>query len=280
MNHEQAIAILTGDREERFPLERAFAFAAFCAWLNAAHSDTFASQSMCLAVLAHAISYEGQKKFDTSILRHTDVFDPNLYLKNIENWSPISDYWMHDFFESYNDTKYIADVVRFFVGFKDRHDYTKTPSQGKAFYFLNPMGGFDGLEYHKNERMRASSMAAHQKIWKEYKRSSSFQFVRYYACTLDFNMDPRDDFLLEKLIKQAQKRRTIIDFFRKVSWVQNELRTKLDARSMDSSEYHSFPASIVPKKCTVPPLPASTYTMLEFYKANETATQIESKFPD
>ncbi len=180
----------------------------------------------------------------------------------------------------YDATRYAADIVRFLLSYKPpSRDKRESASLGKASEFINRKGGFPTRDA-VGKRTRQYSDSQHQEVWKAYKRTAAFQFVRYYDSDIPWLFDPADEHLLDRLRETAAKYDDIQGFFSRCLWVQNQLQGLLDRRSMAEEDYFAFPETVVPVRCRVPRLPKGVYEVMRGYQRNRAADNFTNEIED
>jgi hypothetical protein len=115
------------------------------------------------------------------------------------------------------------------------------------------------------------SEATLQDVWRTYKQTAPFQFVRVYCSEVDWLFDPADDHLLFELAALATSKE-LTKYFAKSLWIQNKLRLIVDPRSLAPTDYFCFPETLVPEPCRIPRTRTSAYKILNDYSRNRFGT--------
>ncbi|WP_336492180.1 hypothetical protein [Methylobacterium nigriterrae] len=275
MDVARAVEILTGARAPQYRLEREFAVLAFSGWLNWP-KEPYAPTNLVLLAINQALVAEQNKEGDLDARWLTQALEPKSYiaqltvglggLLSVPVFEAVSGEW------GYDDTRYVADIVRFLLSYRPpSRDKRESASLGKASEFINRKGGFRGRD-DAGKRSRGYSDSQHQEVWKAYKRTAAFQFVRYYESEILWLFDPCDEHLLDRLTETAAKREEIQGFFSRCLWVQTRLRDLLDRRSMAKEEYFGLPDSVTPMPCRIPRLPKGVYEVMQQYTRNRAAS--------
>jgi hypothetical protein len=283
MNVARAVEILTGARTPQYELEREFAVLAFSSWLNWPN-EPYTPTNLVFLAINHALVAEESKDGGLDGRWLTQALDPKSYIAQLKvsgggllslpMFETVSGEW------GYDDTRYVADIVRFLLSYKPpSRDKRESASLGKASEFINRKGGFPARD-GTGKRTREYSDSQHQEVWKAYKRTAAFQFVRYYDSGIPWLFDPCDEHLLDRLVETAAKCEEIRGFFSRCLWVQTHLRDLLDRRSMAKEDYFALPESVTPLRCRVPRLSKSVYETMRQYKRNRAARNFADEAAD
>jgi hypothetical protein len=264
-----AVSVLVSEEAPKFRFEREFAAATFAGWLNWPR-EPFAAENLTLVALLHATAK--MRKAGEQIEPHwfSAVFEPESFLKQIpEGAISIPDFWyINDGEGIIDDTRYAADIVRFLLSYKSlKNDRRHGPSLGKASEFINKHGGFPGDKVIPTRSLEYSD-SGHQEVWRIYKKTSAFQFVRYYDSDISWLLDPRKSSFFDELAQIASMTHSLQTFFSKARWVQEHLIQVIDRRSLREADLFVFPESVSAQKCRVPTMPKKGYVALADYERN------------
>ncbi|WP_407531136.1 hypothetical protein [Methylobacterium oryzisoli] len=283
MDVVRAVEILTGARAPQFGLEREFAVLAFSGWLNWP-KEPYAPTNLVFHAINHALAAEQNKGGEIDARWLTQALEPKAYiaqlgprdsgLLSLPMFEAVSGEW------GYDDTRYVADIVRFLLSYRPpSRDKRESASLGKASEFINRKGGFRGRD-GAGKRSREYSDSQHQEIWKAYKRTAAFQFVRYYDCDISWLFDPADEHLLDRPTETAARHEEIQGFFSRCLWVQTRLRELLDRRSMAKEDYFGLPDAVAPMPCRIPRLSKGVYEAMRQYTRNRAAINFAEEDAD
>ncbi|ULO23096.1 hypothetical protein [Methylocystis sp. SB2] len=264
-----AVSVLTSDEEPKFRFEREFAAATFAGWLNWPR-EQFAAENVTLVALLHATAKMRTAGEQIDSHWFSAVFEPETFLKQIpEGAISLPDFWfINDGLGNFDETRYAADIVRFLLSYKSlKDDKRYGPSLGKASEFINQHGGFPGDKVISKRSLEYSD-SAHQEVWRLYKKTSAFQFVRYYDSDITWLLDPCATSFFDELAQIASMTRSLQGFFSKARWVQEDLIRVIDRRSLSEADLFIFPESVIAQKCRVPKMPKKGYAALANYERN------------
>lgn len=276
MDVRRAVDILASDREPQFDLERELAVLAFSGWLNWP-GQPYASTNLVFLGINHAlVSWQSQGKMANDQWL-AQFLEPHRYLEQLQkSILVVPEFFLISDELGFDETRYTADIVRFLLTFKPRSkDKRSKASLGKAMAFINRKGGFPGSGNIKR-RTREYSDSQHQEIWKVFKKTAAFQFVRYYASEVDWLFDPADPQLMSRVAEMAAKRDRVKAFFARSVWVQARLAEILDRRSMAPEDFFTFPESVEPEPCPLPRIPRGVHAAMSDYRRSRS----ESNFRD
>lgn len=271
MDFEAAVEILASGRPSAYAFEREIAYAVFSAALVWRWNADAVYGANLVSVGRIAEEYgRSDARLDAS------------WLSRAISWPQITSFLCSDNFISlplyvfdddhdYDDGRYISDIVRFFLSYYPvQEDYQPRPSLGRAFTFLNGRDSRGRGGFHDVARKGADksfySRTAHDACWSRLKRYAAFLYVAHYDCEIDLRPDPRDDGYLSRLTEYSSQNHVVSSFFSKVLWVQNNMQSKLDRRSMAAKEYFKFPAGLIASACRVPKMTKGEYAQLSGYR--------------
>ncbi|WP_129221230.1 hypothetical protein [Lichenibacterium ramalinae] len=272
MEVKQAVEILTRSRPSQYLFEREFAVAVFSSWLNSPE-DLHAPSKTLFVALNLALLNQRSVGVDPPREWFSVVFEPQVYLTLMRTAIDIPLFWHLDNHLEYNDCIYTGDLVRFLLTYRPKgSDKRKRPSLGKAFEFINRHGGYvrGNFSYGRTDWCSASK---HHVIWRDFKRSSPFQCVRFHGSKFDWYLDPRQPGFLEQLIETASREQDILQIFCEALDVQERLRAIVDGRAMAVEDFFLFPANLSPKVCRLPAMSASSYGKMATYRRSATGAK-------
>ena len=255
MDIHRAVEVLASGRDPQFKLERELAVLAFSGWLNWP-KEPYAGTNLALIGVCHGLTSEQDRSDAADPQWLTQALEPRLYLEQLQNGAVITpDFPLVSGEYGYDETRYAADIVRFMLSYNPSRmkDRRKSASLGKACEFLNKKRGFPDLIPPGTKRWRSSD-SWHQEVWKAYKRSSPFQFVRYYGPNTRWLFDPTSPRLLEDVRALSEQRDEVKAFFSHVAWVQARLMERIDRRSMTRDDFFPCPTRSYPSRARSPRL--------------------------
>ena len=278
MKISEVIKILVSDDGSSFPFEKEFAVIRFCGWINWPN-DSGASDSLAILLMLHVLSNRREELSPEAARQLLLQLNPASILSSFEEQGLIAPPEVYDIdpnSKSLKNNEYVADIVRFLLTFGSAKskDNALKPSLGKAYEFINKKKGFPGDSRLKS-RSPGYAESNHQRIWKQFKPTAAFQFVRYYDSKIDWIIDAHDKHVLDRVAQLSQERDAIKEFFAKCLWTQSILKTTLDKRSMELSDYIVFPETLVPLPCKLPPKPAKFIDRMKGYERNRGAMYFE-----
>lgn len=268
MDVAEAIEILVDEAQPSLRFEKEIAVACFSNWLNSRTEEIEPGEMIFITLLRFIERCKATKtSLDYDLISST--FDENVIFRKLFNQAiSIPDFWFIKSYSAYDETKYVSDIVRFMLSYSPRlADKRYQASLGKAFSFINEHGGFNRSELN-DEQPYFCSQSTHQIIWKKFKQSSPFQYVRYYDSEIDWIIDPRADNYIEELSRYAKESKKISAYFSRCLWVQQQLQQKIDRRSMNSDDFLILPSNLKPEECLVPAFAESAYKTLRQYRRN------------
>lgn len=248
MNLREAIEILASGREPRYRFEREFAFAMFSALLLNPE-DPDAPEVGLLVAINHALSLFKRKKIKIDINSLISAYDSEFFLKRVRRDGVIvGDFHYLDYISPYDNTRYTADIVRFLLNFPIEIAGKRVrPSLGRAYCFINLERGFRGTDF--GARRFWVGRSQHQIIWRRIRRCAAFEYVRFYECQLNFEIDPREDEFLFLLESEISDREQVAEFFAKALWVQKKLSGVLDKRAGSFDEIFRYLKTLKSSPC-------------------------------
>lgn len=256
-----AIAVITGYRKRRFPLEREFAFSAFVTWMLFPTRPEF--------IWTGQVVYAANYFLNSRPARRNSLFRDNPYLsKEILAKTllsvPLADTYRMEFESASNEIDNIFEIVNFFMICPS----DRKPSLLKAMYFIDA-GGFIPKEVEKQDRKYHKRSATTLKnSWVNYAVTGAFVWA---AISFDFDhllqLSPEQVSTIGKIRKFLADEDAVLDFFGAAKFCQERLISRLDARSKSRFRFVNFPSNIVARDVEIPEFDAAEMAILEAYRA-------------
>lgn len=273
MDLTRAIGLLADVSAERYEHERIFAAAYFSGWLNSPDENR-AADYVLFAALCHATAALKRERRNIPSEWINDVFDHSLLLSGMDTAISFPIIWYTGELDEYNNCNYTADIVRFMISFKHKGlDKRDAASLSKAWEFINKHGGFGAWKLIKGDYW--TSYSQHQITWRKFKKTSPFQYVRYYQSELSWFLDPRQPDFWDQLISFCENRAILNSYFRKSLFTQMRFKAALDTRSMGPDDWVAFPEGLNEEAFRLQPMPGSAYDKLRTYTRKNIPTVTE-----
>src|SRR5258708_2808610 len=129
-----AIAVITGHRKQRVPMERELALLAFITWMLFPNRPDFVSSAQVVGAANYYLHLSpGQR---TALVRDNPHFSQDTFAKGLLGF-PLGDTFHLEFEGAYNETVNISEIIEFFMICPAK----LKPSLLKALHFIE-QGGF------------------------------------------------------------------------------------------------------------------------------------------
>jgi hypothetical protein len=256
-----AIAVITGYRKQRFPLERELAFSGFITWMLFPTRPDFVSTALVVGAANYFLNSRQAKR--NAIFRDNPYFSQEILARTLLSF-PFGDALRMEFQAASNEIDNIFEIINFFMICPGE----RRPSLLKALYFIDA-GGFISEEVDKQERKNHKrSPATLKKSWVNNILTGPFIWA---AISLErehvLRMSPDQPSTIRGLKKLLARNDDILDFFGAAKFCQDRLWTRLDARSKSRFRFIEFPPNVVACEMELVDFDAIQMAILQDYRA-------------
>jgi hypothetical protein len=260
-NPADAIAVITGSREEVFPLERDFALIGFVAWMLKPKDPQFAETAQVVGAARYFVDTE----MNASLARKNPHFSQRNLARTLLRF-PLGDTFRMEYDIAFNDLESIYELINFFMLCPQE----RKPSLLKAIYFIEN-DGFISNDVVAGERRHFKRAASTlKKNWVSHLVSGPFIWA---AISLDFEyllkLAPDQISTKSKVSKFLARPTAVSDFFGLAKFCQERLLSYLDWKTMGRFKLIKFPPNFNPQDFDLPSLDAAQIAILLSYKKDK-----------
>lgn len=256
-----AIAVITGHRKQRAPMERELALFGFITWMLFPNRMDFVHTAQVAGAASYYLSMSPVQR--TNLARNNPYFSQETFARTLLTF-PLGDAFRMEFENAYNETANIFEIMEFFMICPGE----QRPSLLKALHFIE-QGGFvadDVAESEKHQFKR--SAATLKKTWVNQVVAGPFIWAAN-SLEIDRLMGLSPD--KAKAIAEAKRflarRHVILNFFGLARFCQERLISRLDERSRARFHFVKFPPNVLSLECEFPDLDAVQMAVLKKYRA-------------
>jgi hypothetical protein len=255
-----AMAVITGYRRPRFPMERELAFLGFVAWML----FPMKAQTIETAIIIGAANYylEPSKARRSRLVRANPYFSQEVFAKTLLTF-PLGDTFSMEFENAFNELANISELIEFFMICPS----DQRPSLLKALHFIE-RGGFVPRDVKETDRGAYTRSRSTLKVsWVNYAEPGPFIWAA---------MQPKFEFIthlspdLKSTIKRVDrflaKQHEVMKFFGLARFCQDRLIPRLDRRSRSRFRFIKFSPNVVPLDVELSELDPIQAAILEKYR--------------
>ncbi|MCK1378551.1 hypothetical protein IVB33_10985 [Bradyrhizobium sp. 24] len=255
-----AIAVITGYRRQRFPLERELAFLGFVTWMLFPTK----AQTVQTAQIIGAANYFLQlpKSRRATLARTNPYFAQDVFAKTLLKF-PLGDTFRMEFESAFNELANITELIEFFM----ICPIEQRPSLLKALHFIE-QGGFVPDDVKETDRHAHTRSRSTLKVsWVNYAiagpfiwsaMQSKYEFITRLSPDLKSTINRVDKFLARK--------DEVMEFFELARFCQDRLIPRLDERSRARFRFLKFPPNVAAVDVGLSELDSAQAAILKDYR--------------
>ncbi len=230
-----AIAVITGYRERRFPLERELAFLGFITWMLFPMKPQTISTAQIIAAANYFLHLPKARR--ANLVRANPYFSQEMFAKTLLKF-PLGDTFSMEFEIAFNELANISELIEFFMICPNE----QRPSLLKALHFIE-QGGFVPGDVKESDRGAYTRSRSTLKVsWVNYAVSGPFIWAamqpKYEFIT---RLSPDLKSTIKRVDKFLAKKNSVMEFFELARFCQARLIPRLDERSSISLSFPQIP---------------------------------------
>jgi hypothetical protein len=263
-----AVAVISGHRKQRFPLERELALIGFITWMHFPTSPDFVSMGQVVGAANFFLHLNRAER--TRLVRENPHFSQEIFARALVS-SPLGDTFRFEFESLYNEMVNISEIISFFMICPTE----RRPSLLKALHLIAE-GGFVAHDVPKSEKGEYTRSAATlKKSWVSHVVAGPFIWS---AESLGYEKLVRSSPDASKTLKEARDfldtPDKIADFFGAAKFCQDRLIARLDQRSRSRFKFVKFPPNIASADMELPEFDQRQIVILENYRAPKLINEV------
>jgi hypothetical protein len=263
-----AVAVISGQRKQRFALERELALIGFITWMHFPTRPDFVSMGQAVGAANFFLGLSPAKR--ARVVRENPLFSQELFARALIGF-PLGDSFQLEFKSLYNEMVNISEIIEFFMICPAE----RRPSLLKALHFIE-QGGFVSEDVQKREKSEYTRSAATlKKSWVSHVvagpfiwTAESFDFEKLIRCSPDGTATISE---AKKFLDTPDK---IADFFAAAKFCQDRLISRLDPRSRSRFKFVKFPHNIASADVELPEFDKYQIAFLETYQAPKLINEV------
>lgn len=256
-----AVAVISGERKQRFSLERELAFIGLITWMHFPTRPDFVSTGQVVGAANIFLSLSQTKR--AHLVRENPLFSQELFARALVGF-PLGDTFRWEFESLYNEMVNISEIIDFFMMCPSE----RRPSLLKALHFIEE-GGFVTKEVQEREKKEYTRSAATlKKSWVSHVVAGPFIWS---AETLGFEKlirrSPDETKTISEVGRFLDTPDQVADFLGVAKFCQDRLISRLDPRSRSRFKFVKFPPKIASVEMELPEFDEGQIAILKTYQA-------------